>query len=188
VRRFREDPVAADIIERILEAATRAPSARNAQPWRFVVVREAQRRRALRDAFRTAYESVRPAGPAGDDEMHRSVAELAEHLDIAPVIIAVCLDPDEARSSDVAARYGSIFPAVQNLCLAARAAGLGTVLTTVARREEAALREAMAIPGDVEVVALIPVGWPDGGFPSTSRRAVKDVAFADEWGRPLSPA
>jgi nitroreductase len=184
VRRFREDPVDADIIERILEAATRAPSARNKQPWRFVVVSDKVRRTALRDAFRAAYASVRPKG-ATDSAMHRSVDHLAQHMDRAPVIIAVCADPAAARTSDVAARYGSLFPAVQNLCLAARAAGLGTVITTVVRREDAALRTAMAIPDDIEIVALVPVGWPEGGFPATSRRPVREVSYADEWGRPL---
>jgi nitroreductase len=184
VRRFREDPVDADIIERILEAATRAPSARNKQPWRFVVVRDRVRRSALRDAFRTAYSRLRPAG-ADDSAMYREVDHLAEHMDRAPVIIAVCADPTAARSSDVATRYGSVFPAIQNLCLAARAAGLGTVLTTVARREDATIRAAMTIPDDVEIVALIPVGWPDGGFPATTRRPVREVSYSDEWGRPL---
>lgn len=184
VRRFREDPVDLVIIERILEAATRAPSARNAQPWRFIVVRDPQRRVALRDAFRSAYASVRPSGADAESELHRAVAELAQHLDRVPVIIAVCLHP-AAPSRDLAARYGSIFPAVQNLCLAARAAGLGTVLTTVARREEGSLRAALGIPEDVEVVALVPMGWPEGEAAPTRRRPVREVTFADGWGRPL---
>ena len=184
VRRFTADPVDAGLVERILEAATRAPSARNSQPWRFVVVADAQRRRALGDAYLAAWSQARPAG-AAESHLHREAGWLAEHFDTAPIIIAACLDPDVVISADPAARYGSILPALQNLCLAARAAELGSVLTTIARREDAAVRAAIGVPERVEVVALVPLGHPDGGFPPTRRRPVAEVAYADGWGRPL---
>lgn len=184
VRRFSAEPVDPLLVERILEAATRAPSARNSQPWRFVVVADPQRRRALRDAYLAAWHQARPSGGA-ESRLHRETAWLAEHFDTAPIIVAACLDLAVATSADPAARYGSILPALQNLCLAARAAGLGSVLTTMARREDAAVRAAIDVPEQVEVVALIPLGHPDGGFPPTRRRPVAEVAFADRWGRPL---
>ena len=121
------------------------------------------------------------------DAVHDLVVDGTEHLDAAPVVIAACLDIDASGTDDPAARYGSILPAVQNLCLAARAAGLGTVLTTLARRQDAAVRVALGIPGGIEVVALVPLGWPQGGFPAARRRAVAETTFADEWGRPRPP-
>jgi nitroreductase len=187
VRRFHADPVDAAVVERVLEAATRAPSASNSQPWRFVVVRDPGRRRALRDAYLSAWEMVRPPA-AAQSPVQREAGWLAGHLDTAPVIVAACLDEAAVTTRDPAARYGSILPAVQNLCLAARAAGLGTVLTTLARRADPAVRAALDVPDGVEVVALVPLGWPEGGFPATRRRPVAEVAFAETWGRPLGEA
>jgi len=187
VRRFAPGDVDDALVERILEAAIRAPSARNSQPWRFVVVRDVERRWALRDAYAAAYAQVRPARAGARTPLEADVAHLAGHLDAAPVVIAACLDIDASGTDDPAARYGSILPAVQNLCLAARAAGLGTVLTTLARRQDAAVRVALGIPGGIEVVALVPLGWPQGGFPAARRRAVAETTFADEWGRPRPP-
>ena len=184
VRRFAPGDVAQAVVDAVLEAATRAPSASNRQPWRFIVVRDPARRRALGDAYRAAWELVRPAAAA--TPLQREAGRLAERLDSAPLIIAACLDEAALTTTDPAARYGSILPAVQNLCLAARAAGLGTVLTTLARRADPAVRATLGIPEGVEVVALIPLGRPEGGFPATRRRPVAEVAFAETWGRPLA--
>jgi len=146
------------------------------------VVRDPQRRRALGDAYAGAYAEARAGHETDATRLQREATHLAEHFDRAPVVVAVCLDGTALRSTDPAARYGSIFPAVQNLCLAARAAGLGTVLTTVFRRQDAAVRAALEVPDSVEVVALVPVGWPAGGFPRTRRHPVAEVSHADAWG------
>lgn len=183
VRRFRPDPIDDALLTRVLEAARWAPSLRNTQPWRFVVVQDPATRRTLGALYAAAYETVGQPLEA-TDVLHREAAYLARHLDAAPVLLVVGLDREAATSADPAARYASIFPAVQNLCLAARAAGLGTVITTVARRRQAEIRELLGIPDSVEVVAVVPVGWPAAGFARLSRRPLAAVTFADRWGVP----
>jgi nitroreductase len=180
VRHFTDEEVPEALLMRVLDAARWAPSLRNSQPWRFIVVREPERRAELGAIFRAAYAEVRPSAEAAGT-VHRAVDHLAERFQEVPAVIAACLDGSAASTSDVAARYGSIFPAIQNLCLAARAAGLGTVLTTVARRQEARLRQALGVPAAVEVVALIPLGWPAHGFTSMRRRPLDEVVFAEAW-------
>ena len=83
------------------------------------------------------------------------------------------------------AEGASAYPAVQNLLLAARALGLGTTLTTLHRTFEDALRRLLAIPPEVEVAALVPLGYPADGFGPTRRKPVEAVTFRDRWGSPF---
>ena len=140
IRRFKPDPVPDDLLLRVLEAATKAPSGSNQQPWRFLVVRDAAKRKAMsealkahlqsNEAMRTYFES----GAQSDDRSKRlmltGALELAYHIDAAPAVIIPCL----TSGSDRLLGGSSIDPAVQNLLLAARALGLGTVLTGVVKR------------------------------------------------------
>jgi nitroreductase len=125
--------------------------------------------------------------------MIRAAKELAQSLEAAPVLIVCGLDharlgplagPDGTLRSPAAA-YASIFPAVQNLLLAARALGLGTTLTTLHRTFEPQLKELLGLPAHVEVAALVPLGWPSDRFGPTRRRPLADVAALDRWGTPL---
>jgi len=207
IRRFRPDPVPDDALARVLEAATRAPSARGAEPWFFLVVRDPATRAAIGERYRSAWEAGARFTAATDADgdlrgrphytrMMRAASELAEHLAAVPVLIACCLDhrqlgplaaPDGTLVAPGAA-YASIFPAVQNLLLAARALGLGTTLTTLHRGFEDALKALLDVPPAVEVVALVPLGWPRDRFAPTRRKPVAEVAFAERWGRPFRRA
>jgi nitroreductase len=204
IRRFRPDPVPDTALRRIIEAATRAPSARGAEPWGFVVVRDPATRQAIAAHYQKAWELGAQFTAATDADrdvrdrphyarMMRAAAALAADLAAAPVLVVCGLDhaqlgpiagPAGELRSPVAA-YASIFPAVQNLCLAARALGLGTTLTTLHRGFEPELKRLLGIPETVEVAALIPVGWPRDRFGPTRRKAVEAVAFVDRWGRPF---
>ncbi len=204
VRRFRPDPVPDAAIRRVLEAATRAPSARGAEPWFFVVVRDLAVRREIAAHYRRAWEAGAAFTAATDadrdvrDRPHyaalmRAAGELAADLAAAPVLIVCCLDraqlgpivgPDGALRSPVSA-YASIFPAVQNLLLAARALGLGTTLTTLHVGFEPALKALLGVPATVDVVAMVPLGYPAGPFRRPRRKPVDAVTFLDRWGRPL---
>jgi len=159
LRRFRPAPVSDAAIRRILAAATRAPSARGAEPWFFVVVCAAATRAAIAARYRAAWQAGERFTAATDADrdlrgrphyarMMRAARTLAADLAAAPVLIVCCLDhrqlgpiagPDGTLLSPVAA-YASIFPAVQNLLLAARALGLGTTLTTLHRGFESDLK------------------------------------------------
>jgi nitroreductase len=204
LRRFRPDPVPDAAIRRILEAATRAPSARGAEPWFFVVVRNTAKRAAIGRLYGAAWNTAARLTSTTDadrDIKHRphysrmmaAVSEMAAHLEAAPVLVACCLD--HAQLGPIAgpvgslrspgAAYASIFPAVQNLCLAARALGLGTTLTTLHAAFEADLKALLGMPDHVEVAALVPLGYPLDRFGPTRRKTVDEVAFLDTWGTPL---
>ena len=205
VRRFRSDPVPDACLRQILEAATHAPSARNAQPWYFVAVRDAEKRRAIAALYLQAWRQARSytaaanadadiEGRPGYGRMMQAVDELAEHVGAAPVLILACLDTAQlGPMADAAGHilsplsaYASIFPAVQNLMLAARALGLGTTLTTVTQIVEPEIRELAGIPARVHIAALLPLGYPRRPFRVTRRKPVSGIAFLDHWGTALS--
>jgi nitroreductase len=173
IRRFTPDPVDDATIQRIIEAATRAPSARNLQPWRFVVIRDPDTKATLGAIFDELGEAMYGGG-APD---HTPWGEV-------PVLIAVC--SEGAFGGDLSGRMAmdaSIFPAVQNLLLAARALGHGTVLTTRWKRREAELRPLLGLPENVQVHAIIPTGWPAVRFGRTTRRPASEVTFRERFGQ-----
>src|SRR5262249_7546794 len=206
LRRFRPDAVPDGVLRRILEAATRAPSARGAEPWFFVVVRDPAIRQAIATRYRDAWDIGERFTAAGDldrdvcDRPHyarmmRAARVLAHRLAEGPVLVVCCLDhrqlgpiagPDGTLRAPVAA-YASIFPAVQNLLLAARALGLGSTLTTLHRGFEDELKRLLDVPSDVEVVAIVPLGYPADRFGPTRRKPVDAVTFLDRFGARLPP-
>jgi nitroreductase len=205
LRRFRPEPVPDALLVRVLAAATRAPSARGAEPWFFVVVGDPAVRRSIAEHYRRAWDVGAEFTAATDADrdvrdrphyarMMRAAKELAVRFADAPVLVVCCLDhaqlgpiaaPDGTLLSPVAA-YASIFPAVQNLLLAAHALGLGATLTTLHRGFEDALRGLLAIPPSVEVAAIVPLGWPVDRPGPTRRKPVTAVAFRDAFGRPFT--
>ncbi len=159
-RRFTDDTVDDATIERLLDAAVRAPSAENRQPWEFVVVRDPEVRAALGALMVQAWEGggkewSRTRLSPGllddvDSGMHGGVAG-------APVVIVVCADLERGMEVTLGS---SIFPAVQNLLLGATALGLGSALTTIATGFDTELRALLALPDHVRAVALVPIGVP----------------------------
>jgi nitroreductase len=204
VRRFRPDPISDAILAEIVAAATRAPSARNTQPWVFVAVRDAALKREVRGYYLTAWRRAQEFTARADADadikhrpdyaaMMRSVDTLAEHLDQAPVLLLCGLDTRQlgpmadAHGTILAPQsaYASIFPAVQNLMLAARGLGIGSTLTTVFAGVEAELRRVVGLPDHVHIAALVPLGYPLRPFRVTTRKPLREVAFLDRWGKPL---
>ena len=191
VRRFRPDPVPDDLVERALEAAIQAPNGTNAQLWRFVVVRDPDLRRQLGKLYRQGFREVYPGGRlATETDPHRrrvlrSAAHLAEHMgDEPPVLVVACLErnPNTAATPAWLATAGaSIYPAVQNLLLAARALGLGACLTTLHRRREAQVKALLGIPEHVDTYALIPLGYPAAPHGPLRRRPAAEVTHHDRW-------
>jgi len=159
-RSFTADPVPDDDLVRILEAATWAPSAENSQPWLFVVVRDPDRRAELDDLTRRLW-----AAGAKDATAHRSPAPLVADVDQAteagfggaPVVVVVAGDTTRCHRVSLAA---SIFPAVQNLLLAAGALGYGTALTTLATFATDEVRTTLELPEGVDPLAIVPIGRP----------------------------
>ena len=172
VRRFTGEPVDDVLITRLLSAATRAPSARNVQPWRFLVIRERETKRQLGEVFDQLGAQLYGSG-APDRTPWEDV----------PVLIAVFSERVFGEGEAAATALGaSIFPAVQNLLLAAHALGLGTVLTTRWKSREAEVRPLLGLPDSASLHAIIPVGWPDRRYGRNRRQPVSEVAFRERCG------
>jgi nitroreductase len=178
-RAFTDADVPDDLVEQVLTAATRAPSAENAQPWVFVVVRNVEARVAIGELMREAWE-----GGARQHSEGRLSAGLLADVDRgatggiagAPVLVVVGADTTRCLPQTVGS---SVFPAVQNLLLAATALGLGSALTTLATLDAEAIRRLTALPETVEPVAVVPLGWPAKPLGAGRRRPLSEVAFRD---------
>lgn len=192
MRRLKPDPVPEEYIKRIIWAATRAPSGGNRQPWRFLVVQDPEKRAAIARLYKLAWDAYSPgaaavserltdAEAASNDRVVRSSQYLADHMHEVPVLIVVCSLAQAPVNAGIASG-SSIYPAVQNLMLAARALGLGTALTTLHRQHEDEVRKVLGIPETVDTAALIPVGWPMGRFGEGRRQPVEAVTYWDAWG------
>ncbi|HNM78562.1 MAG TPA: nitroreductase family protein [Tepidiformaceae bacterium] len=189
MRRLKTDPVPESYIKKILWAATRAPSGGNRQGWRWLVVTDAAAKKQIQGWYHELWSRVVASGyGAGtglpeeerlsNERVMKSATYLAEHMHEAPVLIFACT---LTGNGDITAG-SSIYPAVQNLMLAARALGLGTALTTVHRGHQDDIRKLLGIPESVETAALIPVGWPKGKFGTGFRKPVEDVTYWERWG------
>ncbi len=192
IRRLKTDPIPDAALRQIMDAAICAPSGGNRQGWSFIVVRDPAKRAWLGELYREAWSelmkvpyyrdaaSAPPDSPAG--RMLASARHLGQHLGEAPVLILACiaLDPGAQPTLTTGA---SIYPAVQNIMLAARALGIGSCITTIHRFRDAQMKELLGIPSDVETAALIPLGYPLGKFGRPPRRPLREVAFADRWGQ-----
>jgi nitroreductase len=184
IRHFSPQPVSDEAVETILHAAIRAPSGGNRQPWRFIVIRDAALKRRLGQWYLAAWQEA-IAGMEVLPQPYRHGAELAQQMATVPVLILACIDSGPAGTGPGSITRGaSIYPAVQNLMLAARALGLGTVLTTLHTRYESDIKALLHIPETVETAALIPVGYPAEGarWGRTRRRPLSEVVFHEQWG------
>ena len=148
IRSFTNQDVPDELVHRVLTAAIHGPSGSNTQPWHFIVIRDPVVKRAISDA----YEEARAAAYPGRSP---AVAGPRQPLSAAPVLIVACVDTP--ASGQAGFQTGaSIYPSVQNLMLAARALGLGTVLTTLHRRRKARVHEILGIPDKRFLVPLPP--------------------------------
>jgi len=200
MRRFTAEPVADEDLARCLRVAQQAPSGGNVQPQQYVVVTAPDIKAVLGEWYRRAfdrYEASLPT-PAGfrDDDQRRSwertrdaSRHLADHLAEAPAIV-VFLQPiipwgsrDDEGVMDIGRLDASVYPAVQNFCLAARSLGLGTALTTVIRVYATEVLSALGVPdGRFEIAALVPVGHPAGSFGVAPRKPAVAVTHWNRWG------
>jgi nitroreductase len=183
-RQFSERPVDNELVERCLEAAVHAPSAENRQPWVFVVVQDPAQREAVNALTRRAW---REGGRAHsetrlDPAFLKEVDEGAERgMALAPILVVVC--GDTAIGLEVV-MPASVFPAIQNLLLAAHAVGLGSALTTLATRYADDLRNVLDLPVSVHPMAVIPLGWPARQLGPPRRLPLAARVHVDRYGQP----
>jgi nitroreductase len=200
VRRLRPDPVPPDVLERVLRAATWAPTGGNQQPWRVVVVTEAEIKQGLADLYRpewerfsAMYSALIAAAPEDEQpKLQRAAAagdHLAAHLQEAPAVLVFCFDPRRMAVTDAeldrvsVVGGASIYPAVQNLMLACVAEGLGCTLTTLHCYREAKVKELLGVPERWGTAALIPIGYPAGtGHGPITRRPHSELAYRERFG------
>lgn len=195
IRRYTDDPVSDNDLARILFAASRAPSGSNRQPFRFLVLRHGDRahavKRLLGEAFRDGWATKtksdgydRGSALDGDSPKARQAATMrhyVENFESIPVVILVCL----VRYRDATPYEGaSVYPACQNLLLAARALGYGGALTMWHLGVETELRELLEIPGEVALSACITLGRPVGSHGPVRRRPLSEVVFDGDWNTP----
>lgn len=188
IRRFTDEPVNDETLRRCLEAATWAPNGANAQLWRFIVLDAPEQRAAVADAAQSALQMIESiygmSRPAPDDQSraarnNRATYELHDRAgELTSVLFA-------AYKNEFASDYlqaGSIYPAMQNFYLAARAQGLGACFTSWASYQgEQTLRASVGVPDEWFLAGHVVVGWPRGRHGQVRRRPVADVVFRNRW-------
>ena len=190
IRRYRDEDMPETDLNRILFAATRGPSGHNTQPFRFLVLRRddeaTQARTLLGEGFRTAWAPNR-IEPAEDDtsrpaRMARTMNHFVDTIAEVPVVVFACFQ--QGRQRDDITAGASVYPACQNLLLAARALGYGGVMTQWHRPVADRLEAAVGLPDDVAIVNTIPLGRPVGGHGPVRRLPLPDLVFEGRYGRP----
>lgn len=205
MRRYTDDPVDDATIQRILRAAVQAPSGGNIQPYQFLVVTDQELKNQIGEVYAKAHRRYTPAvakllPPFKDEAAERrqqvnwaASEALAENIAQAPAMVLVLVPKitmeveDEQGTMDVGPVYASVYPAVQNLILAARNEGLGTVLTSVFRIYEDEIRDVCGIPDRYEVVALLPLGVPTGKWGVAHRRPAESLTSWNRFGEKRDP-
>ena len=191
VRRLLPDPVDDDTILRVIELATKAPTGSNLQNWEFVVVRDPDVKHQLARLNRQAWSVYRRLGKrkARKDPSTAKIIEAvqwqADHFEEIPVVVVPCLhgrSPMFGPPVLASSYYGSAYPAVQNLLLAARGLGLGATLTTLPLWSTSLARRTLGLPSNVTPIAVVPLGWPRGKYGPTTRKPVREVVHLDRYG------
>jgi nitroreductase len=193
MRRLKSDPVPDALIRKILEAGICAPNGGNTQRWRFLVIKDQAIKRQVQQYYKRAFDEVvgprylssaPPPGVSRDayTRQHAAVEYLTDHFHEAPVWIVACLD--EGAAPPTRWSGASIYPAVQNMLLAARALGLGATLTTRHLLYEKETEAALGLPSGVHSYAILPIGYPMGHFGPIGRGPIKEIVYADRWGKP----
>lgn len=190
IRRLSSDPVDDATVRRLLELAVKAPSGGNLQSWEFVVVRDPDVKHQLARLNRQAwavYHRINRRRARADYKLERildAVQWQADHFEEVPVVVVACLRGARPVIPAVGASsyYGSIFPAVQNLLLGARAIGLGAALTTLPLWSVRLTRRTLGLPRGITPCALVPLGWPTEHYGPTTRRPIEEIVHVDRYG------
>jgi nitroreductase len=196
IRRLKPDPVDEVIILRLIELALKAPTGSNSQSWEFIVVRDPKVKAGLARLNRqlwSIYGRIGRRVTRNDPKRSRmldAVQWQAEHFAEVPVIIIACVKGRYLPFVHLSTTtyFGSIYPAVQNLLLAARAINLGAALTTIPIWNVFAARRVLGLPWNITPCAVMPLGWPLGRYGPTTRKPVHAVVSFDQYGnRPAAP-
>ncbi|MDE3076918.1 MAG: nitroreductase family protein, partial [Chloroflexota bacterium] len=180
IRRVKPDAISDADLRLILEAAGRAPSATNRQPWHFIVIKDPALKAQMQAYYEEAWWDRRHAAgihrvedvPERDHPSLRLTREIGQ----APVLVLTC-QLEGGLANEVLA-------AVQNLLLAARGLGIGGSITWLGPSVESRVRQTFAIPDSAQIAHLVQMGYPQGGFGPAQRKALPDICSLDRWGTP----
>ena len=198
IRRVRPDPVDDAVVLKCIELALRAPTGNNGQNWEFIVVKDERTKQKLARRYRQLWKPYHALVFRRMAARNESLAKTAravqwqvDHFAEIPVLVVACLRqgvregrlplvpmPHPAQSG----YFGSIYPSVQNLLLAARAMGLGACLITLPLWSVSSVRRMLGLPHNVTPCCIVPLGWPKGRYGPTTRRPVGEVTHLDVYG------
>ena len=187
MRRLKNTQVPEEVLMKLISAANQAPSGSNSQMARWVVARDPAVKKQLADLNRQHAEPyIRPSLENPNDEKHRRMLDAVvwqmDHMHEIPALIVACFNyPEKVSGIDVYRQAGSVWPGIQNLLLMARALGLGAAPTTLALRDQDAVRKVLHLPETFAALCLIPVGYQMGKFGPVSRRPVDEIMRFDQW-------
>ncbi|MCH9674792.1 MAG: nitroreductase family protein [Gammaproteobacteria bacterium] len=177
-------PISDEQIKTVLDAASKAPNGGNAQPARFLVIRDRKKIEEFGALYFEAWWAKRfdaygwtSKADIPEGSVYRFPALLADEMVNAPVVVL-------AFSEKTQVAEASTFPGVQNLLLAARALGIGSVLTTLHAKVMGRVNAMFGIPDDMVFHCCIPLGYPRGNFGPTSRLPTSETTYWDKWGSP----
>jgi nitroreductase len=182
IRFLKPDPIPDELVEKVIEAGIRAPNGGNSQGWAFVVIKDPGVKKKMEPLYQNVGRPDHGQAQTWSEKNSASSAEyLGDHIAEVPVWILACI---KNAGNDISTG-ASIYPAVQNMLLAARALGLGSVLTTRVRRGyEDQMREWTGLPEGWVTAAMIPLGWPMEGhdYGPTNRKPAAEVTHWEKWG------
>jgi nitroreductase len=188
MRYLKPDPIPEELLRQVLHAATRASSPGNSQAWEFVVLRDPAKKKRIGDAIAAAMRPRLAQMSAGEGDpvrqrMLRGLRHLLESFASVPAFVFVCgrnvyPTPEQPIEQFL---WSALYPAAQNLIVAARALGLGTTFTTLHGLAEPVVRETLAIPDEVRIGVMIPIGFPERGFGPVRRKPLDEVVHWETW-------
>ena len=187
MRRLQTAEVPEELLLKLISTANQAPSGSNSQMARWLVARDPEVKQKLADLNRKHAEPyIQPSldNPSSDKQrrMLEAVVWQMDHMHEIPALIVACFNyPEKVEGIDVYRQAGSVWPGIQNLLLTARSLGLGAAPTTLALRDQDAVREVLNLPETFAALCLIPVGYPMGKFGPVSRRPVEEIMRFDQW-------
>ena len=182
IRRVRPDPIAAEDVELMLDAARQAPNGGNAQPWHFLVVQDPDQIRRFAPLYHEAWWAKRAdVGIVDGDErlqtpVMQSARRLADEIGQAPLLVFLCATAQGAGAA------ASVIPSVQNLLLAGRSLGIGGNITTLHPTVDGRVKTLFNIPDQAQVVYCVPMGYPRGRFGPLNRKPLNEIVSQDRWG------
>src|SRR6202051_4161247 len=191
MRRLKPDPVQPGLIVKVIEAATMGPSGHNRQPWFFIVVTESETKNFVAERYLKAWETVFTPTErevvANDPQSQRgrnlrSAKYLAEHIADVPVMIFACVKKYTDRARAGQPMWGAIYPAIQNLCLAARGYGLGTSITGMHQMFADEIDKKLGVPLEYANIELSSMGYPKWRWARPDRKPALAVTYWERWG------